>query len=100
MVSNLQLLFFIIKVNFHKIFLSNRNIFFNYVYIYFLVHCAMEDIIQSIHSKNNDFMDKLKISTLCLKVYFIPIFTNNLSYNFLIYEYYFFFDLIVLLEHY
>ncbi|XP_006618095.1 ras GTPase-activating-like protein IQGAP1 isoform X1 [Apis dorsata] len=34
---------------------------------YVNVHCAMEDIIQSIHSKNNDFMDKLKISTLCLK---------------------------------
>lgn len=57
----------------------------------------MEDIIQSIHSKNNDFMDKLKISTLSLKVYFIPIFTNNLSYNFLIYyEFIFFF----LLEYY
>ncbi|XP_028525391.2 ras GTPase-activating-like protein IQGAP1 isoform X2 [Apis cerana] len=34
---------------------------------YVNVHCAMEDIIQSIHSKNNDFMDKLKISTLSLK---------------------------------
>lgn len=58
----------------------------------------MEDIIQSIHSKNNDFMDKLKISTLCLKVYFIPIFTNNLSYNFLIYKYYFFFVRILLMK--
>lgn len=59
----------------------------------------MEDIIQSIHFKNNDFMDKLKISTLSLKVYFIPIFTNNLSYNFLIYyEFIFFFVRILLMR--